>query len=245
MVSAGSHHGEEELGGALALALRHRALQQQERRRGREDVRTQLLLPVAVVSREDDVKRRRGDDCRSRELEFLQQVTERRGFVTQQLQSQATLRPLERWFHQLQLILLTASHSDGARDDSPASEEEEDHAMALLKLERVLAQDVACFDLQYASGTRVQDVVTRPFGSGSHSQPSLPEEILSFSSMKRGSVCRVTCVHTNAQHQQPQYAFHSSLFIRDFAAKATQLLIQSRDAHSLVELVRSEPPPRA
>lgn len=167
------------------------------------------------------------------------------GFVTQQLQSQATLRPLERWFHQLQLILLTASHSDGARDDSPASEEEEDHAMALLKLERVLAQDVACFDLQYASGTRVQDVVTRPFGSGSHSQPSLPEEILSFSSMKRGSVCRVTCVHTNAQHQQPQYAFHSSLFIRDFAAKATQLLIQSRDAHSLVELVRSEPPPRA
>lgn len=57
MVSAGSHHGEEELGGALALALRHRALQQQERRRGREDVRTQLLLPVAVVSREDDVKR--------------------------------------------------------------------------------------------------------------------------------------------------------------------------------------------
>lgn len=144
----------------------------------------------------------------------------------------------------------TATASAEACDDRPVNgddAEEEDHAIALLKLERVLAQDVACFDLQYACGSRVQDMATSLL-DGAQSQSPLADEILSFSTMKSGRVCRVTCVRTsisapNEAQQPQQHAFHSSLFVHDFAAKASRLLLETSDAHGLIDLVWSDSSP--
>lgn len=55
MASISNH--EEEHDTALALARRHKVLQQVERRRRRESVRMQLLLLPTVASYEDDTKR--------------------------------------------------------------------------------------------------------------------------------------------------------------------------------------------
>lgn len=160
------------------------------------------------------------------------------GFVAQQLRD-APLSPLTRWFHQLQLLALgdTPPQEDSKQLKADAA------ATALQALNRTLGHDaVKCFDVHFASDALcTQDEAALLLDDDmTLGVPVCLEELLSFSTMKRGRVCRVTCVRRSGE---PQYAFRSSLYVRDLEATASRLLLQSPHAsnvESFVELLWRE-----
>lgn len=165
--------------------------------------------------------------------------------MTQQLRN-AALSPLARWFHQLQLLALDGASprrcdADGADDDNAL-------AAALLALERALGDDDAtatCYDVRFAPNTRsALDAAAELLdGNVAENARGSVAELLSFSTMKRGRVCRVTCVHLSGEDDlEHRYAIHSSLYVRDLETRASQLLLQSpaSDVSNLLELIWSE-----
>lgn len=156
------------------------------------------------------------------------------GFVSQQLTKRA-LSPLHRWYYLLQLLLDAEARASGAEEAparDPEPEEEDRFAVALEALNKVLAQDRACFDVRYAAGPQVQDVVNDLVDTeeedllGQRRQHrrrmsvAAIEELLSFSTLKAGAVCRITCIRfADGTHE-----FRSSAFIPDLQTTAAKAL---------------------
>lgn len=115
------------------------------------------------------------------------------GAVRQRLKD-GELSPLGRWFLQLKQLERQDDQQPLDRSGANASRQER----ALGSLLAVLARDKRCFDVVYALGDHVQDVIASAQDDGD--EAAGVNEVLCFSVMAGGTACRVTCLRRGVEH---------------------------------------------
>lgn len=157
------------------------------------------------------------------------------GSLQQQL-AVGDLTPLGRWF--LELQLLEQEERDAHRQESVptdatgAADDTGKQDPALSSLLAALAHDKLCFDIVYALGGRVQDVLGEIQDSGDEIAGT--NEVLCFSSIVNGIACRVTCLRRG-----DAYSFRSSSYIPRLEEELRRYVTCQEDGNSaMIEVLR-------
>jgi hypothetical protein len=150
------------------------------------------------------------------------------GAVRQQLRD-GELSPLGRWFLQLKLLERQDDQQPPALSGvSGEAVSRQEHALGSLLA--ALTRDKRCFDVVYALGDHVQDIIALAQDDGDDAAGV--NEVLSFSVMAGGTACRVTCLRRGDGHH-----FRTSWHIPHLGDELQRLLSNQADVVDVLGLV--------